>query len=176
METTSVCTLIARLILNPFILLRIAKCEMFHRLEALHSEFKHQSLSTVVAKQTDSLTRFKDEADDSGKKDLAPDMSFSSVLREDQKRPTIIFEVAYSESLKHAQEKARMYLLGSVDPCPSAVVIFNFKGKPKDTEYKTTTVEYEVLRIDPENTQDVKTYESGVRCGRHRNSRALTCK
>ena len=106
--------------------------------------------------------RYKDDPEDSKKKDYAPDAQFSSQLHtRTMDKGGIIIEVAYSESLKHAKDKAVEYLW-SDEPRPSVVVIFIFKKETYDKDYLTTTVNFEVHRRDEENEGGTETYETGV--------------
>ncbi|KAK4694290.1 hypothetical protein P7C71_g3270, partial [Lecanoromycetidae sp. Uapishka_2] len=74
----------------------------------------------------------------------------------------VIFEIAYSEDLGHARNKAKKLLIESGKPRPSVVVIFYFQQKGSKEEYQDVDLNFEVLRRHPTNQVELKCYEIGV--------------
>ena len=93
---------------------------------------------------------------------LAADLQLSSYLELIASKGRIIFEVAYSEYIGHAREKAKRYLWESDFPRPSVVVLFDAVQKITHDEYRDLPVRFEILRRSTADAPELQTYESSV--------------
>lgn len=132
-------------------------------------DIRQPGLDLLINKLTDCNITYKASKSNAEKLILAGDMQFGSNLHPaTAQKGGIIFEVAYSESLKHTQEKAKLYLWASDLLQPSVVVIFNFTEKNSSFEYRDLVLRFEVHRRHLSNTDETQVHETGVSAlGKH---------
>ena len=94
--------------------------------------------------------------------EYAPDHQLSCWLSSNPEIGFIIFEVAFSQILQNARNKARDYLCRSEKPQPKVVVILNFESRAEEMFFARMKVHFEVHRQDPANAETTKIDQQGV--------------
>ena len=97
----------------------------------------------LVSKVSNFLFTFKGGEPDGQRLDLAANVQFGSFLDPNPSKPGIVFEVAYSEGVDCAREKAQKLLCTPDEPRPSVVVLFKFREmEASREEYEDMTLEF----------------------------------
>ena len=128
----------------------------------LHNIPNDKGLDYIVYRMHNTGITYQEGATDSETHIFAPDQQFSSQLSPGFNKGSIIFEVAFSESLAHVRRKACEYLWSDIQPRSSVVVIFNCKKTNTSEDYIGMVVSFEVHRRGSAPQGGSKTFVKGV--------------
>ena len=109
-----------------------------------------------------STSIYRKGGSDKEKLEYAPDHQLSCWLSSNPEIGSIIFEVAFSQVLQNARNKARDYLCRSDEPQPKVVVILKFESRAEEMFFAQMKVHFEVHRRDPADGETTKIDQQGV--------------